>query len=104
MTAARDTARARALARIREREAHIEHILATLSELAREADRRANKYWDAKDHLDAYLREVMEMPQQERPTGEQMAAVVGRDRRRLYQIRHRDPETDPGKHVPRRPG
>lgn len=97
------TAASRALARAREREAHIEHILATLSFLAREADRRANMYWSAKDRLDAYLREVMEMPREERPTGDAMAAAVGRDRRRLYQIRKLDPGADVGKHVPRRP-
>lgn len=96
-----DPERGRAISH--EHDVHIEHILNTLAELAAHADRRATAYWEAKDHLDAYLQEILNMPKRDRPTGEQMATVVGRDRRRLYQIRNLDLTKDPGKSVPRRP-
>jgi hypothetical protein len=63
-----------------------QQILTTLTKMAAEAERRATKYWEAKDDLDQYLQKVLELPPNERPTGSAMAKVVGRDRRRLYQI------------------
>lgn len=74
----------RALAQ--QREDNINNMLARLSHFARQAETIKEAYWLAKDELDQFVKELMSMPASDRPTGEQMAEAIGRDRRRLYQI------------------
>ena len=87
------------------RENNILSMLAHLAKLAQVADTRNDEYWAAKDSLDQYVKEIMKMPKQDRPTGDQMAAAVGRDRRRLYQINKLPAEPSNTRHrrIPRRP-
>lgn len=85
----------------REEWAAQQQILLTLTRMASEAERRAQKYWEAKDELDQYLKTILELPPSERPTGSAMAKVVGRDRRRLYQINKLGKEL--GFSAPKRP-
>jgi hypothetical protein len=85
-----------------QRAANIDALLTRLQTLAHEAEVRNQRYWIAKDALDALLQEIMTMPKKDRPTGEEMAKAVGRDRRRLYQIRNLADPSEKTRRNPRR--
>lgn len=62
------------------------YIVEHLAKLTEEADARNDYYWEVKDELDAFIQFVLTLPLNERPPGDEIAEVVGLDRRRLYQI------------------
>lgn len=70
-----------------ERNIKIDDILLTLHHLAWTEQSTSDRHAEAKTKLDAFIKQVMELPATERPTGAEMSDVIGRDRRRLYQIR-----------------
>lgn len=79
-----------------QRNIKIDNILLTLHHLAYTEQSAGNRHAKAKAALDAYIKEIMELPATERPTGDEMAEVVSLDRRRLYQIRDETTQKERG--------
>jgi hypothetical protein len=65
-----------------------ERILSTLAGLVADEQTTKREHKDAKTRLDAFIVAIMALPRGSRPGATAMAAIVGVDRRRLYQIRH----------------
>ena len=64
-------------------------ILGTLAQLNDTAQKSKKQAAHDKDQLDTFLRTIFLLPYQDRPTGQQMAEIMGLDRRSLYVIKTR---------------
>ena len=63
-------------------------ILSTLADLVAAEQESKLTHKLAKTQLDAFIITIMQLPRSSRPTGDELAAVVGIARTRLYQIKH----------------